>query len=282
MAATEVRTTSLPSGVQVPVLGQGTWRMAEDARRRLDEIESLRLGLDLGLRLIDTAEMYADGRAESLVAEAVAGRRDEVFLVSKVLPQHATRRGTIDACNSSLTRLKTYWLDLYLLHWRGDVPLEETLEGFARLQQAGKIREWGVSNFDAGEMEELLAVPGGSAPAIDQVLYNLIRRGIEWDLLPWCQSRGLPIMAYSPVEQGRLLRRRTLRAIAAEHEATPAQIALAWLLRLKHVIAIPKASTPAHVRENRAALDIQLTANDLAELERTFPPPTHKVPLENL
>jgi diketogulonate reductase-like aldo/keto reductase len=272
----------LPSGETVPLLGQGTWGMAEDPRRRQDEIAALRLGLDLGLTLIDTAEMYASGGAEELVAEAIAGRREEVFLVSKVLPNHATRRGTIAACERSLQRLKTDRIDLYLLHWREDLPLDETLEAFAELIRAGKIRYWGVSNFDVSDMEDLVALPGGSAVATNQVLYNLTRRGIEYDLLPWCRARDLPLMAYSPIEQGRMLTHPVLQNVAARHGATPAQVGLAWLLRQENLIVIPKAGRPAHVRENRAALDLRLTEQDLAELDRAFPAPTEKRPLEML
>lgn len=282
MSAAAVRTIKLTSGEAIPVLGQGTWGMAEDARRRGDEIAALRLGLDLGMRLIDTAEMYADGAAEELVAEAIAGRRDEVFLVSKVLPTNATRRGTIAACERSLERLGTDWLDLYLLHWRGPLPLEGTLEAFVALVRAGKIRHWGVSNFNVSDLEELVDIPGGTAVATDQVLYNLTRRGIEYDLLPWCRARGLPIMAYSPIEQGRLLGHPELQSVATRHGATPGQVALAWVLRQNGLNAIPKAGTPAHVRENRAALDLHLTEQDLAALDRAFPPPTGPRPLEML
>lgn len=269
-------------------LGMGTWHMAEETRRRASEIASLRLGLDLGLSVIDTAEMYADGASEELVGEAIAGRRDEVFLVSKVVPSHATRRGTVAACEASLRRLGTDRLDLYLLHWPGSIPLEQTLEGFADLLQQGKIRRWGVSNFGVEDLEELLALQPESAVRGDrlesnQVLYNLARRGIEYDLLPWCQSTlDLPIMAYSPIEQGRVLRHPEVRRIAAEHAGCPAQVALAWVLRQAGVIAIPKAGTPDHVREDRAALDLRLTDADLAALERAFPPPTRAVPLEML
>lgn len=274
--------TRFPSGEAVPVLGQGTWHMAEDPSRRASEIAALRLGIDLGMTLIDTAEMYADGAAEELVGEAIAGRRDEVFLVSKVLPHHATPRGMIVACDGSLRRLGTDQLDLYLLHWRGVEPLEGTLEGFAALIDDGKIRYWGVSNFDIVDMAELISLPGGSAVATDQVLYNLARRGIEWDLLPYCQARGIPIMAYSPVEQGWLLPHPVLQTVAERRGVTPAQVALAWVLRQEHVIAIPKAGTPEHVQENRDALAILLTQQDRAELDRAFPPPTEKRPLEVL
>jgi diketogulonate reductase-like aldo/keto reductase len=266
----------------VPVLGQGTWHMAEDPRRRAAEIAALRRGLDLGLTLIDTAEMYADGAAEELVGEAIAGRRDEVFLVSKVLPHHATEQGTIGACEGSLRRLGTDHLDLYLLHWRGPVSLAATLIGFNTLVHQGKIRHWGVSNFDVSDMTELVNLPGGEHVATDQVLYNLARRGIEWDLLFWCHSRRIPIMAYSPIEQGRLLRHPTLLAVAKRHGATPAQIALAWVLRHEYMIAIPKAGTPRHVEENYGALNIQLTHEDLDDLNRAFPPPAEPQPLEML
>jgi len=277
--STAVRTISLPSGETIPVLGQGTWHIADDPRRRAEAIAAMRLGIDLGMTLIDTAELYGDGRAEELVGEAIKGRRDEVFLVSKVLPQHATLRGTIDACNGSLMRLGVSELDLYLLHWRGAVPLEDTLEAFDTLTAAGKIRNWGVSNFDIGDMEELIVVAGGDDVGTDQVLYNLQYRGIEFDLLPWCERRGVPIMAYSPIEQGRLLTHPALRSVAVRHQATPAQAALAWVLRRDDVCAIPQAGKPAHVRENRTALDIRLSAADLAELDRAFPPPTRRQPL---
>jgi diketogulonate reductase-like aldo/keto reductase len=277
-----VRTTSLPSGEQVPVLGQGTWHMGESARARKTEAAALRAGLDLGLSLIDTAEMYANGGAEEVVAEAVATRRDETFIVSKVLPENATERGTIAACERSLKRLKTDRIDLYLLHWRGSPPLAGTLKAFAALKHDGKIRHWGVSNFDLSDMEELFALPGGRDCASNQVLYNLRRRGIEHDALPWCQQHKIPIMAYSPVEQGRLLDHRALAAIAKAHGATPAQVALAWAMRATGVIAIPKAGTVAHVQENRAALDLALTKDDLAALDRAFPPPKGPRPLEML
>ena len=273
---TAPRTIRLPSGEPIPVLGQGTWHMAEDPRRRDEEIAALRLGIDLGMTLIDTAEMYADGGAEQLVGEAIEGRRDDVFLVSKVLPHHATLRGTIEACERSLQNLKVDELDLYLLHWRGPVPLEDTLEAFETLIGAGKIRHWGVSNFDVADMEELLDLPDGDDVSTDQVLYNLEHRGIELDLLPWCERGGVPVMAYSPIQQGELLRQPVLRSIAARHEATSAQIALAWVLRRDNVCAIPRATKPAHVRENRKALDIRLSAADLTELDRAFPPPVSK------
>ncbi|MGH2841396.1 MAG: aldo/keto reductase [Solirubrobacteraceae bacterium] len=279
MSIATIRTTRLPSGATMPVLGQGTWRMGEGLHPARAEIAALRLGLDLGMTLIDTAEMYGDGASERLVGEAIAGRREEVFLVSKVLPQHATRNGTIVACEGSLQRLGTDYLDLYLLHWRGHVPLAETVAAFEELQSDGRIRHWGVSNFDLSDMTELLQVPGGDGVQTDQVLYNLTRRGIEWDLLPWCLDHGRPIMAYSPIEQGRLLRHPALHAVAERHGATAAQMALAWVLRIDVVSAIPKAATPRHVIDNRAALDLRLSPADLAELDRAFPPPSGPEPL---
>jgi diketogulonate reductase-like aldo/keto reductase len=280
MANSPIRTTRLPSGQAVPVLGQGTWHMAEDPRKRSHEIAALRLGLDLGMTLVDTAEMYTNGAAEELVGEAIKGRRDEVFLVSKVLPNNAGRRQAVAACERSLRRLGTDRLDLYLLHWRGRVPLSETLEAFEELVKTGKIRAWGVSNFDVADMEELESLPGGKAAATNQVLYNLTRRGIEFDLLPWCDRRKIPIMAYSPIEQGDLAGHSALQSVAARHNATPVQVALAWALRRDTIIAIPKAGTVEHVRENRAALDLNLTDEDLAALDRAFPSPARRRPLE--
>ncbi len=280
LSATAVRSTKLPSGEAVPVLGQGTWGMAEGKHPRTDEIQALRLGLDFGMTLIDTAEMYAGGGAEQLVGEAIAERRGEVFLVSKVLPAHASREGTIAACQRSLKRLGTDRVDLYLLHWRGSVPLQETIEGFDALVHSGKIRYWGVSNFDIHDMAELDEVVGTGDVATDQVLYNLTRRGIEFDLLPWCRERGIPIMAYSPIEQGRVLGHPEVQRIAKLYKATPAQVALAWVLRQNDVIAIPRAGVPEHARENRAALDLRLSKQDLEALDRAFPPPTRQQPLE--
>ena len=256
--------------------------MGEDRRKRADEIAALKLGLDLGATLIDTAEMYGDGEAEDITGEAIEGRRDELFLVSKVLPENASRKGTIAACERSLKRLRTDRIDLYLLHWRGSVPLQDTLAAFQQLQRDGKIRHWGVSNFDTDDMEELVALPGGEACATNQVLYNLKRRRIEFDLIPWCRARKIPVMAYSPIEQGRLLNAAALKAIAEEHGVTPAQVALAWLLGRDDTIAIPKATNPGHVRDNRAALDVHLTADNLAALDRAFPPPQKKYALEML
>jgi diketogulonate reductase-like aldo/keto reductase len=282
LSATLIRTTQLPSGEAVPVLGQGTWGLAEGKHERDQEIRALRLGLELGMSLIDTAEMYADGETEKLVGDAIHGHRDEVFLVSKVLPQNASRTATVAACERSLRRLRTPWLDLYLLHWRGSIPLRETVKGFETLLQVGKIRYWGVSNFDVDDMEELVDLPHGSHVATDQVLYNLARRGIEYDLMPWCRNRKIPVMAYSPVEQGRLLKNRELQRIADRLDAKPAQVALAWVLRQAGIIAIPRAGTPEHVREDRAALELHLTEEDLKALDRAFPPPSRKQPLEML
>jgi diketogulonate reductase-like aldo/keto reductase len=276
----------LPSGAGIPVLGQGTWYMGEDPAARPAEVAALRLGLDLGMTLIDTAEMYGEGGAEEVVGEAIAGRRDEVFLVSKVYPHHADRRGVQQACERSLRRLATERIDLYLLHWRGNVPLAETLEAFARLREQGKIGDFGVSNFDLDDMQEAAALPGGELIATDQVLYNLSQRGIEWDLLPWCRERRMPVMAYSPLEsnpleQGSLLANPALAAVAQRHQATPAQVALAWLLRQDGVVVIPKAVQCRHVRENRAALELAqaLDAEDLARLDAGFPAPRRRRPL---
>ncbi|AZO34958.1 MAG: aldo/keto reductase [Mesorhizobium sp.] len=275
-----IRTLKLPSGEAVPVLGQGTWKMGEDRRRRADEVAALKLGLDLGITLIDTAEMYASGGAEEVVAEAIAGRRDETFLVSKVLPTNASRAGVKRACENSLKRLSTDRIDLYLLHWPGSVPLSETVEAFETLKREGKIRHWGVSNFDTDEMEELVGLPSGSNVQTNQILYNLSRRGTEFDLAPWSLKRGIPLMAYSPVEQGALARNARLEAVASRHNATAAQIALAWVMAQPGVIAIPKAGRQEHVRQNAAALDIKLTPEDFAELDRVFPPPTRRRGLE--
>ncbi len=276
-----VRSVNLPSGETMAALGQGTWHFAERPARRDSEIASLRLGLDLGMTVIDTAEMYADGAAEVLVGEAIAGRRDEVFLVGKVLPNHATRAGTVRACQASLARLGTDVIDLYLLHWRGGIPLAETIAGFTDLIEAGAIRHWGVSNFDTDDMIELVRTPGGEAVATNQILYNLTRRGPEHDLLPWCAGHGIPVMAYSPVEQGRLLGHPAIAAVAGRHEASAAQVALAWVLRVDGVNAIPCTGNPEHVREN-AAGGITLSAEDLALIDAAFPAPTCKVPLEVL
>jgi len=267
----------LPDGTEVPALGQGTWHMGERRADRRAEAAALRLGLDLGMTLIDTAEMYGEGGAEEVVAEAIAGRREEAFIVSKVYPHNAGGRRLETACERSLKRLRVDTIDLYLLHWRGSIPLADTVEGFERMRGAGKIRRWGVSNLDADELEEL----GAALPdcATDQVLYNLENRGIEHDLLPFCRSRGMPVMAYSPVGQGgALLRHKALRAVAARHGgATTAQVAIAWTLRAPgRVVSIPKASDPEHVRQNAAARDLRLTEADLGELDAAFPPPKRK------
>lgn len=276
-----MKTICLPDGTSVPALGQGTWMMAERSAARGAEIAALRAGIDHGLTLIDTAEMYADGEAERLVGEAIAGRRGAVFLVSKAYPQNASRRRLAAACEASLMRLGTDRLDLYLLHWRGAVPLAETVEAMEALVAAGKILRWGVSNLDADDMAELLAA-GGHACATDQILYNLTRRGPECGVLPWLTAHAIPAMAYSPVEQGRLIGHPALAAIAADRGVTPAQVALAWLLARDGVIAIPKAASLAHVADNGAAADLTLDAGDLARLDRAFPPPGRPMPLEML
>ena len=273
------RTTPLPSGETVPVLGLGTWNMGEDRRRHAAEVDALKLGIDLGMTLIDTAEMYASGGAEEVVRDAIVGRRDELFIVSKVLPSNASRKGVERACEQSLARMRCGVIDLYLLHWRGGVPLAETVEAFEALKASGKIRHWGVSNFDTDDMEELAALKAGPQAQTNQVLYNLKRRGIEYDLLPWQRQRGIPVMAYSPIEQGGLGDDRRLAEIARRHDAAPAQIALAWVMRDDGVIAIPKATRPEHVRENIAAQDIALTKDDLAAIDRDFPPPKAKTSL---
>lgn len=269
----------LPGGGAMPALGQGTWKMGEGAGARRAEADALRLGLDLGMSLIDTAEMYAEGGAEEVVADAIAGRRDQVFLVSKVYPHNASRTGVAVACASSLKRLRTDRLDLYLLHWRGSVPLEQTVAGMEALVQAGHIRRWGVSNFDVDDMQELAELTG--ACAANQVLYNLEARGIEFDLLNWSRERAMPVMAYSPIGQGgRLLRNAALAQVAARLGAKPAQVAIAWTLRQPGVVAIPKASDPAHVRANAAAGSLRLSAPDLSALDAAFAPPRRKRPLE--
>lgn len=282
MSAPTIRTVTLPDGASVPALGLGTWYMGEQSATRATEVAALRTGMDCGLTLIDTAEMYGDGAAEELVGEAIAGRRDSVYLVSKVLPSHATRRGTVEACQASLRRLGTDHLDMYLLHWRGRVPLAETVAGFEDLVQAGLIRGWGVSNFDVRDLDEMASVPGGERVQTDQVLYNLNRRGLEYDLLPRCRQAGMPLMAYSPVDHGRLLENPAVRDMASAKGATAAQLALAWVLRLPQVFAVVKASTPARVTENRAAMEISFSTAELEELDRMFPPPSSKVPLEML
>ena len=273
---TDLPMVTLPGGERVPALGQGTWHMGENRRRMAEEAAAVRLGIELGMTLIDTAEMYGSGGAEEMVARAAEGLRDDLFIVSKVYPHTASRAGVIAACERSLERLRTDRIDLYLLHWRGSIPLTETIAGFERLLREGKIRHYGVSNFDRADMAEWATLKGGETVAADQVLYNLSRRGPEWDLVPWCRERGIAIMAYTPLGQGSLLRDRTLAEIARRRNATPAQVALAWLLRQQGMMVIPKAARLEHVRDNRGALDVVLTQEDLAVLDRAFPPPRVK------
>ncbi len=277
-----MKTVVLPNGESVPALGQGTWNIGDHRSTRADEIAALRMGLDLGMTLIDTAEMYGEGASEQLIAEALTGRRDEAFIVSKVYPHNASKKGAVAACERSLQRLKTDRIDLYLLHWRGSVPFAETLAAFEALQAAGKIRHFGVSNLDLADMRAWVKVAGGAAVSTNQILYNLMRRGPEWDLLPWLRERRIPVMAYSPIEQARLLRDTRLAAFAHARGITPAQAALAWLLAQEDVIVIPKASHPDRVRENAAAREIAFSAGELAELDRLFPPPKGPEPLAML
>ena len=274
-----MRQVALRNGTRVPALGLGTWKMGEDVRQRAQEVRALQTGMDLGATLIDTAEMYGSGRAEEVVAAAVKGRRDSVYLVSKVLPQNASRAGTVKACEASLKRLKTDRLDLYLLHWRGNVPCAETMAGFDDLMQAGKIRGFGVSNLDLKELGEWLAVSRADKTLANQLQYSLDQRGIDFDLLPWCLDRRIALMAYCPLSQGRVPETPVIKRVAERHRATPAQIMLAWVLRHEHVIAIPKSSRPERVRENVKAADIVLSAEDLMELDREFPPPRKPQPL---
>jgi diketogulonate reductase-like aldo/keto reductase len=274
-----VRTVQLPSGEKVPQLGLGTWKMGERGGAKKDEIAAVRLALDLGMTLIDTAEMYGEGGSEKMIAEAIAGRREEVFLVSKVYPHNASRTNTPVACERSLKRLNTDRIDLYLLHWRGRPPLAETMEAFQKLKAEGKIRHYGVSNLDTDDMEELWRVAGGPLTQVNQVYYNPAARGIEFDLLPWQRKHRVPIMAYSPVDQAKLATDKILAAIGKRHNATAAQIALAWGLRHPDSIVIPKAVKPEHLRQNIAALEITLTPEDLAEIDKAFPPPKKKTSL---
>lgn len=271
-----------PGGRTVCALGQGTWHMGDNSLRRKDEIRALQVGIDLGLTAIDTAEMYGNGKSEQLVGEAIAGRRDAVFLISKVLPSHASRQGTKTACEASLRRLNVDVIDLYLLHWSGSYPFADTLSGMLDLQAEGKIRYWGLSNMDVVELEAFYALKKGNTCATNQVLYNLSRRGIEYDLLPWCAARSLPVMAYSPLEQGRILQNPAVMAVALRHEAPPAAVALAWTLRRPGILSIPKSGSEQHVRANAQALSLTLTDEDIAELNRAFPAPTCKRPLELL
>ncbi|NTZ87603.1 aldo/keto reductase [Burkholderia metallica] len=277
-----IATVVLPNGETIPKLGLGTSEMGERPARRADEIAALREGVELGMTLVDTAEMYGDGATEELVGDALAGLRDDVFLVSKVYPHHASRRGVVAACDASLKRLRTDRLDLYLLHWRGSVPLEETVEGFDALQRAGKIRHWGVSNFDTADMSELVDGAGGGACATNQILYNIARRGPEFDLLPWLADRRIPAMAYSPVDHGRLPKRSPLDEIARLRGVSVMRVALAWVLAQPGVFAIPKASRIEHVRDNRAALDFVLSDDERAQLDAYFRPPRSKRALEML
>ncbi|MGA7263748.1 MAG: aldo/keto reductase [Stellaceae bacterium] len=272
----QLRYVTLRDGERVPALGQGTWHMGENRRHAADEAAALRLGIELGMTLIDTAEMYGSGGAEEVVARVADGIRDKLFIVSKVYPHNASRAGVVAACERSLKRLATDRIDLYLLHWRGSIPLAESLEGFLRLECDGKIRHYGVSNFDRADVAEWVALQGGDTVAADQVLYNLSRRGPEWDLVPWCREHRVAIMAYTPLGTGGMLGNPALAEVARRRGATPAQIALAWLLRQESTIVIPKASRSEHVRENRGALDVQLKTEDLTALDRAFPPPKGK------
>ncbi|WP_343552716.1 aldo/keto reductase [Pantoea sp.] len=269
----------------LPAIGQGTWYMGENAALRNQEVTALQAGLDLGLKVIDTAEMYAEGGAEQIVGEALRGRRDQAWLVSKVYPWNAGEMDAVEACERSLRRLQTDYLDLYLLHWRGDVPLEETIRAMESLQQQGKIRHWGVSNFDRDDMLELWNEPGGNACLTNQVLYHLASRGIEYDLLPESQQRAMPIMAYCPLAQAGRLRQSLfedakLQQIAQQKGISVAQLMLAWVIRQQGVLAIPKASSIAHVQQNAAALNIQLNNDELAIIDRAFPAPQHKTALD--
>jgi len=275
-----MRTVTLRSGEKVPVLGLGTWRMGERASERAAEVKAVQLGLELGIRLVDTAEMYGEGKAEEIVGEAMGRLREEIYLVSKVYPHNASRKGAIAACERSLKRLKTDRLDLYLLHWRGSHPLAETVEAFEALKKDGKIRNWGVSNLDAGDMDELAGVPNGKGCASNQVLYHLGSRGIEWELLAKCQKAKIMVMAYSPLGQGPLLRKPALGKIAAKHGCDAAAVALAWVLRQPEVVTIPKATNPEHVRANIKAVDVKLDADDLAALDAAFPPPKRATGLD--
>ena len=277
-----MRYVTLRNGARVPALGLGTWGMGERRGSRADEVKALQLGIDLGMTLIDTAEMYGDGGAEEVVGEAIAGRRDSVFVVSKVYPHNASRRGAIAACERSLKRLRTDVLDLYLLHWRGAIPLQETVEAFEKLKADGKIRAWGVSNFDPKDMAELTKVAPEGSCVVNQVLYHLGSRGIEWDLLPEAPEQGIAIMAYSPLGQASILGNRTLRSIADKHRVSSAAVALAWVLRHDHVFTIPKAARAEHVRANAAAADLALDAEDLKALDEAFPPPRGPTPLAML
>jgi diketogulonate reductase-like aldo/keto reductase len=274
-----MRFVTLANGEKIPALGLGTWHMGERRSDRAAEVKALQAGLDLGLTLIDTAEMYGDGGAEEVVAEAMAGRRDKIFLVSKVYPHNASRTGAIAACERSLKRLKTDRLDLYLLHWRGSHPLAETVAAFEKLKADGKLRHWGVSNLDTSDMVELRSVPKGGNCASNQVLYHLGSRGIEWDLIGDCARHKVMVMAYSPLGQGAILRNAALASVAGKHNVTAAAAALAWTMRHEHVVAIPKASNLEHVKANAAAADLNLDADDLKALDAAFPPPKRATPM---
>ena len=274
-----MKTFKLNSNREIPILGQGTWRMGEKPSQKSAEIAALKLGIELGMTLIDTAEMYGEGGAEEVVAEAIASCREDVYLVSKFYPHNASYQGLIAACDRSLARLNTDYLDLYLLHWRGSIPLSETLLGLQHLKQTGKILDYGVSNFDLDDLQEADSLPGGKEIVTNQVLYNLRHRGIEWDLLPWCRKRNMPIMAYSPVEQRAFINDAQLQDIAHKHNATSTQIALAWLMHQEQIISIPKAINPQHIKENYAALEIKLTAEDFKLIDRKFKPPSRKISL---
>ncbi len=274
---------SLPDCTQVSALGQGTWRMGENKSEYDQEVAALRLGIELGMTLIDTAEMYGEGGAEEVVADAIKGQRENVFVVTKVYPHNSSRAELPKACDRSLKRLKIDVIDLYLLHWRGDVPLAETVKVFEKVRAEGKIKRWGVSNFDVDDMKELFDVKNGSNCATNQVLYNLENREVEFELAPWCRTNQIPIMAYAPVGHGRgLLENEILKKIANRHDATAAQVALAWTLRQPEVIAIPKSADQNHVRDNARSIDIELTKEDLAEIDNEFPPPKSKQALPTL
>lgn len=270
------KTVTFRNGQQVSALGQGTWHMGKNSLKKIEEITALQTGIDLGLKVLDTAEMYNN---EELVGEAIKGLRDKVFLISKVLPSNASLQGTIQACERSLKKLKTDYLDLYLLHWQGSYPFNETVSAMIKLQQEGKIKQWGVSNMDVSEMEEFFALPQGNTCAADQVAYNLQTRGIEFDLLPWAKNKNMPVIAYSPIGEGNLVENKLLKEIAQKHQATSVQIALAWTIRNQGLIAIPKAGSVAHVKENYESLSIKLTSQDLELLDKLFPPPDKKIPL---
>lgn len=275
-----IPSATFTGGLSVPALGLGTWHMGEDRAAAACEIRALQAGIDCGMTLIDTAEMYADGGAEAITGEAIKGRRDDVFIVSKVLPSNASYQGTIAACEASLKRLGTGHIDLYLLHWPGRHQLSQTVEAFEELRKAGKIGVWGVSNFDTLAMRQLSALPGGENCAANQVLYNLSTRGPEFELMPWMAEKAMPLMAYSPLDEGRLLRHPGLGKMAKQLGVTPAQLALAFLLHRDNVIAIPKSSSVERVTENRAAADVRLSGDQIADLDQLFPPPRSRKPLQ--